>query len=214
MAKHRKVRAGSNDRLSARTWNGVVDFLNSPKLANGSKLPLPSIMNSSAIVSASSGTLVNPFTPVRVLSPINFNNPPTGNFFEVDSVSSADDGTFEANSFWKYGFTLSEGVSQSGGGRVVVGGIAIVRVSRTSLTGPSGYFDNANWHKLYYNVPDDTCGSSLIGPTGHYRIIGVWEASKLYPFTSANDDVYLAIDLDSQPSSILVSVGVVYPKSG
>lgn len=203
--RHKRVRAGSNDKLSAGAWNDMVELLNGGGTQIFGQSRLPAILQNSTIVSAvtTNGEIIGPFQPVRIKTPRNLTNYVTGNVFEVEEVTPED------SNYWTYGFTLNEGVSEAGGGRVVVSGVAIVKMTRSDFAGASLAYGDEPWAGQWYNLPDNSICSSghVMGPVGRYQAISVWDLSVLEDQTSSDtDEVYIAIDLNSAPSQVVVDL--------
>lgn len=195
--KYRKVRAGSNDKLSASAWNATMDLLNQGDLAG--QAVLPSALQNSFIVNAVSDGQFGPFEPVRVMYPLNMTEPQESKAYKVESIG----GNLGPGS-WCYGFTMGEGVGRETGGRVVIGGIAIVKVNKTDL---QRLGSENPWDRGWYNILDRTVGSETIGPVGHFKIVSPYDTQTLQQQNATGSKpVYIAVDMSTRPSSVFVNI--------
>jgi hypothetical protein len=200
-------RASKGSRGSASQWNGFLDM---HKAFYGNTVGqglIPPILQSSTIVPAtlkSGETAIGAFQPVRLVKNFGFKNVvDTMPSYEVEPVDAVD-GERHGN----YGFTLGEGVTEANGGRIVIGGLAIVAMDAEQL-----YFDKAGAEKegsfdsSYYMVPDETMSTDLrlIAPVGHYKLLSWYDPTSLAGFENT-DKVYVALDMAQRPTSFLAKV--------
>ncbi len=202
-----KASAGSKRGISAGQWNGFLQMHKDFYVGNASNSPLPPLLQNSTIanaVLADGMDSVAPFQPVRIVKQVNFNDPliftPSYVVEPVDAVGGERHGN--------YGFTLGEGCTPEGGGRVVVAGIAIVAMDAEQL-----YVDKAaaqkegSFDSSYYMVPDETMSTDLrlIAPVGHYKLLSWYDPTAIAGF-EADDMVYAALDMAQRPTSFLAKV--------
>ncbi len=200
-------RASKGSRGSASQWNGFLDM---HKAFYGNTVGqglIPPILQSSTIVPAtlkSGESAIGAFQPVRLVKNFGFKNVvDTMPSYEVELVDAVD-GERHGN----YGFTLGEGVTEANGGRIVIGGLAIVAMDAEQL-----YVDKADAEKegsfdsSYYMVPDETMSTDLrlIAPVGHYKLLSWYDPTAIAGF-DADDKVYVALDMAQRPTSFLAKV--------
>ena len=203
--KYDRVRKGG--KPSASQWNGFLDMHKAFYGNVAGQGLIPPMLQSSTIVPAtlkSGSDAIGAYQPVRIVKNFGFkdiiDSMPS---YEVEPVD-ATDGERHGN----YGFTLGEGVTAEGGGRVVIGGIAIVAMDAEQLkvdkaaAQKDGSFDSS-----YYMVPDETLSTDLrlIAPVGHYKLSS-WYVPDAVSGFGDTDKVYVALDMSRRPTSFLAKV--------
>ena len=195
-------RASKGSRGSASQWNGFLDMHKAFYGNTVGQGMIPPILQSSTIVPATlkkGESAIGAYQPVRIVKNFGFKNVvDTMPSYEVEPVDAVD-GERHGN----YGFTLGEGVTEANGGRIVIGGLAIVAMDAGEL-----YFDKTDAQKegsfdsAYYMVPDETLSNDLrlIAPVGHYKLVSWYDPTVLGGF-EASDRVYIAIDMSQRPTS-------------
>ena len=200
-------RASKGSRGSASQWNGFLDMHKAFYGNTVGQGMIPPILQSSTIVPAtlkSGESAIGAFQPVRLVKNFGFKNVvDTMPSYEVEPVDAVD-GERHGN----YGFTLGEGVTEANGGRIVIGGLAIVAMDAEQLkvdkaaAQKEGSFDSS-----YYMVPDETLSTDLrlIAPVGHYKLLSWYDPTAIAGF-EADDKVYVALDMAQRPTSFLAKV--------
>ena len=207
--KYDRVRKGG--KPSASQWNGFLDMHKAFYGNVANQGLIPPMLQSSTIVPAtlkSGSDAIGAYQPVRIVKNFGFKN-------IIDSMPSyqvepvdATDGERHGN----YGFTLGEGVTAESGGRIVIGGVALVAIEAQFVR-----YDKIQqvrdgvYETLFYAVPDGTLSSdytlyaSQIAPVGHFRILGSSNVESLEQF-DGGDTVYLAIDLEQRATRFVAEV--------
>ena len=200
-------RASKGSRGSASQWNGFLDMHKAFYGNTVGQGMIPPILQSSTIVPATlkkDAEAIGAFQPVRIVKNFGFKNVvDTMPSYEVEPVDAVD-GERHGN----YGFTLGEGVTEANGGRIVIGGLAIVAMDAEQLkvdkaaAQKEGSFDSS-----YYMVPDETMSTDLrlIAPVGHYKLLSWYDPTAVAGFENT-DKVYVALDMAQRPTSFLAKV--------
>lgn len=204
---YRKAKAGSTRGISASQWNGLVDmhknFYNTP----AGQRPLPSVLQNSTVAMAvmdedHEGETIGAFQPVRIVKSINFLNvrDQTAGFV----IQPVDSTFYSDNRHGNYGFTLSEGI-QSGGGRIVIAGNAIVQVAAEDAVSNKGDVNfDGTYDSSYYSVPDFTLSDYQhpIAPMGHFKIVSGYVPADIdKAVTEPTQPVYIVIDMSQRPTT-------------
>ena len=208
---YQKASAGSRRGISAGQWNGFVQMHKDFYAGNTGSSPLPPLLQNSVIanaVLADNMESVDPYHPVRIVKQVNFNDPMISMPSYIVEPVDATDGERHGN----YGFTLGEGCTVEGGGRIVVSGIALVAMEAGELyfnkvTSPDRGKHEGNFDSSYYIVPDNTISldNKLIAPVGHFKLLSWYDPSAL-DNTEEADIVYVAVDMNQRPTSFLAKV--------
>jgi hypothetical protein len=208
---YQKASPNSGRGISASQWNGFLDMHRDYYGGNASNGPLPPILSQSVIAQAvlqDDMEAIKPFQPVRIVKTINFVNVLDGLPSYIVEPVDATDGERHGN----YGFTLSEGCTPEGGGRIVVSGIALVQMDAGELyynkvVSPSRGQHEGSFDSSYYVVPDNTLSldDKLIAPTGHFKLLSWYDPVEIGKFEEA-DKVYVALDMGQRPTSFLAKV--------
>ncbi len=205
-------RASKGSRGSASQWNGFLDMHKAFYGNTVGQGMIPPILQSSTIVPATlkkDAEAIGAFQPVRLVKNFGFKNVvDTMPSYEVEPVDAVD-GERHGN----YGFTLGEGVTEANGGRIVIGGLAIVAMDAEQLkvdkaaAQKEGSFDSS-----YYMVPDETMSADLrlIAPVGHYKLLSWYDPTAIAGFETT-DKVYVALDMAQRPTSFLADVELTIP---
>ena len=212
-------RASKGSRGSASQWNGFLDM---HKAFYGNTVGqglIPPILQSSTIVSATlkkGAEAIGAYQPVRIVKNFGFKNVvDTMPSYEVEPVDAVDDNGDPTDRHGNYGFTLGEGVTEANGGRIVIGGLALVAVTKSKLNGddvrtyaedwdPKWAFGGyqGDYDSAYYVVNDGSlCAlretdAFLLAPIGHFKVVS-WYVPKEADsaLESDNSVAYLAIDM-------------------
>ncbi len=217
-------RASKGSRGSASQWNGFLDM---HKAFYGNTVGqglIPPILQSSTIVPATlkkDAEAIGAFQPVRIVKNFGFKNVvDTMPSYEVEPVDAVDENGDPTDRHGNYGFTLGEGVTASGGGRIVIGGLALVAVTRDQcvegtevannyLGSPFDGYDG-KYESSYYVIPDGTIlddDKTVIAPVGHFKISSWYTPGDVENATEAlSDVVYLAIDMSQRFTTASVEV--------
>jgi len=207
---YRQASSGSGRGISAGQWNGFLQMHRDYYNGGASNGPLPPILSQSVIAQAvlqEDMDAIGPYQPVRIVKTINFVNildgPPS---YVVEPVDATDENGDPTERHGNYGFTLGEGCTPDGGGRIVTSGIALVQLDAGDL-----YYDKTDavkggdFDSSYYMVPDSTLSgdTELVVPAGHFKIISWYDSEDVKQF-NADDKVYIAIDMEDSPDAFRV----------
>ena len=215
MPNMKKVRVGDKKGPSAGDWNGFIRNYKHTFQGSANQEFVPTILHQSTIVNCTlveGADPVEPFSPCRVHESVGRQNSDEGETtYEVTHVTQG--GGFADWVPGTYGFTLGEGVSPDGGGRVVIAGIAIVALTYEQVHDQDGNFQSQSGgaDNQWYNVPDLSISYDdgiLLGPTGHFKMIGWTPVATSGEVNASNsaDSIFLAVDMNTRPSSIIVKV--------
>jgi hypothetical protein len=216
---YQKASAGSKRGISAGQWNGFVQMHKDFYAGNTGSGLLPPLLQNSVIanaVLADNMESVDPYQPVRIVKQVNFNDPMISMPSYIVEPVDATDGERHGN----YGFTLSEGCTPEGGGRIVVSGIALVAVTRDQCVEGSevganylgtpfdGY--DGKYESSYYMIPDGTLSDddkTVVSPVGHFKIISWYEPDDIKKQADDSDSiVYLAVDMNRRFTTASVEI--------
>ena len=204
-------RARKGGKPSAGQWNGFLQMHKDFYGNVAGQGMIPPMLSNSVIASAtliSGGEAIEPYQPVRIVEQVNFTDPLTSMPSYVVEPVDATDGERHGN----YGFTLGEGCTPEGGGRIVVSGIALVQMDAGELyynkvVSPSRGQHEGSFDSSYYVVPDGTLSSDTkpIAPTGHFKLLSWYDPAEIGKFEEA-DKVYVALNMSQRPTSFLAKV--------
>ena len=209
---YRRAYPGKGGGISSSQWNGFLDM---HRQWSGTKAhTLPTIYSNTTVASArlSSSSVPNipAFTPVVIervvnLTDLNGSSPS----YIVSEASPATD-TITGS----YGITLFGGVSYNGG-QIAIAGVGVVRVPIAQLLESRGGSElpDGGWDSAYYCIPDQTIKddtTNVLGPVGHFRVISWFQPNKV---SESLEDAYLAVDMNSSPTTIIVDLQDDIPAS-
>ncbi len=202
--------------LSSQTWNGFVELYEDKYRRVGvSSTPLnrvtPPVLEGSTIVFATTdGEPIGGYQPVRVKLYKPQRTPalsmPIYVVEKVDKyhVAPANEINLPEQAA-NYGFTMAEGVNKESGGRIVIGGTAVVKVDVADINAyeaTMGAVSNmGRTQQQYYMVPDKTLSpdaNPVVRKVGHFRILS-WFDYDVWTQESPDNTRWLVIDMQSSP---------------
>ncbi len=218
---YKMTRLHSGDRkISSETWNGFVQLYEDSKnrtsiSADPLNRPIPPILNGSSIALAvlkKGQSRIGGYSPVRITKvkaskDLAFALP----LYEVEAVDAVDANGDATERHGNYAFTMAEGITKDGGGRIIIAGLAIVAVTREEAEGLTNLDDpygnpfpayEGNYDTAYYVVPDGTIldddSPIRLAPVGHFAVTSWYDPSATVTGKKVSDSVFFVINLESR----------------
>ena len=222
-------RLSPGDRaIPATTWNAFVSMYEDKYQTTsitGDPLsrPVPPILSGSSIALAvlkKGQDSISGYSPVRITKvevarDLAFALP----LYEVEAVDAVDENGDPTDRHGNYAFTMAEGVNKTGGGRIVIAGLAIVALTRDQcvdgtevgsnyLGSPFDGYDG-KYEGSYYVVPDGTIlddDKTLLAPIGHFKVTSWYDPSNISAGKTLSDRIFFVIDMNQRFTSISVEL--------
>ena len=213
---YQKASPNSGRGISASQWNGFLDMHRDYYGGNASNGPLPPILSQSVIANAvlqEDMDAIGPYQPVRIVKTINFVNVLDGlPSYVVEPVDATDENGDPTERHGNYGFTLGEGCTPGGGGRIVVSGIALVAIEAQYVAYDKiQQLRDGMYETLFYAVPDGTLSNDYslsaasLAPVGHFKLVGSFDTTQIEGFDS-DDLLYLAVDMEQRSTRFVAEL--------
>ena len=215
--------------ISASTWNAFAhDYEQRNRRTSLSysplNRPLPPVLQNSSIAMAS---LKDGQDPISAYQPVRITKLVAGNdlafslpMYEVEAVDAVDSNGDPTDRHGNYAFTLAEGLSADGGGRIVISGLAIVAVTREEAFGLEDYNDaygnpypayDGDYDSAFYVVDDGTIlddGTPVrLAPVGHFKVMSWYDPAQITDGKSlSNDPVFFVVDMNQRFTSTMMEI--------
>ncbi|MDB4726506.1 hypothetical protein OAF54_03625, partial [bacterium] len=222
-------RLSPGDRaIPATTWNAFVSMYEDKyqtTSVTGDPLsrPVPPILSGSSIALAVlkqgqddiSGYSPVRITKVEVARDLAFALP----LYEVEAVDAVDENGDPTDRHGSYAFAMAEGITKTGGGRIIVAGLAIVAVTKDQcvdgtevganyLGTPFDGYDG-KYEGDYYVVPDGTIlddDKTLLAPIGHFKVTSWYDPDAIGVGKRASENIFFVIDMNQRFTSVSVEI--------